>query len=303
MRVVCWKCIVALILVLFVFLGMIGCVVPGVNSPTESTNNSSSQWKEDDVLKILIIGNSFSHDTMEYVWQIADETLEEEIKLGVMYVGSCTLAQHAQNAKQNVAAYEYSVNTNGRWTMSPGQKLLNVVRSDNWDVILLQQASKHSGLSSTYNEDLEYLIQFARDLCPGAQLMWNMTWAYPKGSPNSGMAYYDYDNELMYQKIIAAVQEKIVPDQRFAKIIPAGTAIQNASEAGYHKQMYRDDCHLSIPFGRYTAGLTLAAAILDVSPEDVTWAPDGLTQEQVQIAKTAAQNAIDNPFAVTKTTK
>jgi hypothetical protein len=84
---------------------MIGCVVPGGNSPTESTNNSSSQWKEDDVLKILIIGNSFSHDTMEYVWQIADETLEEEIKLGVMYVGSCTLAQHAQNAKQNVAAY------------------------------------------------------------------------------------------------------------------------------------------------------------------------------------------------------
>lgn len=299
MKVKLWKYIMALIMVSCILFSVTGCVVTAPYTPTETTKNDSILWKEDDILKILIIGNSFSHDTMEYVSQIADGFVEEDIQLAVMYIGGCTLEQHAQNAKQNAAAYEYYLNTDGRWTMDPGHKLLDVVRNDNWDVILLQQASKHSGLPSTYNEDLEYLIKFTSDLCPDAQLMWNMTWAYPQGSPNSGMVYYNQDNKLMYQKIVAAVQEKIVPNQRFVKIVPAGTAIQNATEAGYHDDLYRDDCHLSIPLGRYIAGLTLVATVLDVSPEDVTWAPADLTQEQVQLAKTSAKNAVDHPFGIT----
>lgn len=155
-----------------------------------------------------------------------------------MYIGGCTLEIHAQNAKMDAAAYKYYTNSTGRWSLVPKQRLLDVVRSDKWDVISLQQDGMHAGMVATNNEDLEYLVKYVNDYCLDAQLVWNRTWAYPDGSPNSGMVNYNYDSELTYQKIVEAVQEKIAPNENFVKIVPSGIAIHNAKLAGLGGDLY-----------------------------------------------------------------
>lgn len=90
----------------------------------------------------------------------------------------------------DAAAYKYYTNSTGSWSLVPKQRLLDVVRSDKWDVISLQQDGMHVGMVATNNEDLEYLVKYVNDYCLDAQLVWNRTWAYPDGSPNSGMVNY-----------------------------------------------------------------------------------------------------------------
>ena len=76
-------------------------------------------------ISVLTIGNSFSVDGMEYLYQILKEDGVEEIVLGNLYIGGCSLATHAGNFAGNNAAYTYYKNTTGTWTSTA-----NVVKVD-----------------------------------------------------------------------------------------------------------------------------------------------------------------------------
>ena len=52
-------------------------------------------------MKILAIGNSFSTDCMQYLYDIARSGGVEEIVLGNLYYGGCSLAQHLGFAKSD----------------------------------------------------------------------------------------------------------------------------------------------------------------------------------------------------------
>ena len=57
----------------------------GDTTGSNMTLPTNTDWKEDGVLKILTIGNSFSVDCMEYVYQIAKAAGVEKVKLGNLY--------------------------------------------------------------------------------------------------------------------------------------------------------------------------------------------------------------------------
>ena len=68
---------------------------PSVDSTGSDTIlPTNTAWKEDGVLKILTIGNSFSVDCMEFVYQIAKAAGVEKIKLGNLYISGCSLGKH-----------------------------------------------------------------------------------------------------------------------------------------------------------------------------------------------------------------
>lgn len=71
-------------------------------------------WTDDGALKILMIGNSFSDDTIEYAWSIARNIGIQNVFIAGLYIGSCTLDMHADNARNNRAAYAYRTNSNGK---------------------------------------------------------------------------------------------------------------------------------------------------------------------------------------------
>lgn len=254
-------------------------------------------WETDGELKILAIGNSFSVDAMQYVYQIAQEAGVKKITLGNMYIGGCSLATHLSNARNNSAAYEYHTNTNGTWVKTEGVSIETAVTSENWDFITFQQASGYSGLANTY-DDLNDLMAIVRSLNQSATFAWHMTWAYAADSTHSHFANYNNDQMTMYNAIVNAVETKILTNDKIDIIIPSGTAVQNV-RTSFVGDITRDGYHLSYSFGRYVAGLTFLQALTGLSPKDYTSRPSDVDSHDIKVVAESVENAFKTPFAVT----
>ena len=48
-------------------------------------------------IKLLAIGNSFSVDALQYFYQIASSLGVNDITIGNLYIGSCSLETHLNN--------------------------------------------------------------------------------------------------------------------------------------------------------------------------------------------------------------
>ena len=265
--------------------------------PSTDYSDQKQNWQDDGVLKILAIGNSFSDDTMDHVYKVAKDAGVENIVLGKLYIGGCTLATHLANAQGDKRAYDYKVNTSGTWTAKGNQSIKYAVESDDWDFITFQQASGYSGIAETY-DDLYELVNIVEPLNPSARLVWNMTWAYKVGSGHADFPKYNKDQMTMYNAIVQAVQTKILIYDKIEYVIPCGTAIQNlrTSVVG---DTTRDGYHLSYGIGRYTAAMTLVKALTGLSIDNTVTLPDGVNSYYAMIAADCVNNAIKAPYSVT----
>ena len=174
------KRIISLLLILCTLLALASCnnatdepSESATDAPTEATEKATKPKQtdknkeenkkpmvkpsEDGILKILTIGNSFSDDTMQYVYKIAKSAGVEKIKLGNLYIGGCSLDTHTSNAKANARAYDYRTNSADAWVNTPSYRMKDAITSENWDFISLQQASGSSGIKETY-ANLQYMI-------------------------------------------------------------------------------------------------------------------------------------------------
>lgn len=258
--------------------------------------------KLDKTLKVLAIGNSFSVDGMQYLYQIAKSAGYDDIILGNLYIGSCSLDTHYNNAMYGNASYIYYKNTTGSWTETADKTMLYGIQDEDWDIITLQQASGSSGRPDTYNR-LERLVGYvnSKKTNPDAKIGWHMTWAYQGNSTHADFVYYDKSQETMYNAILSAVKQEVIPTGLFDFIIPSGTAIQNARTSYIGDTLTRDGYHLSIPYGRYIAGLTWMQALTGVRAEEISYSPDvSINSSMLEIAREAANNAIKNSFVNTK---
>ena len=66
-------------------------------------------------IKLLAIGNSFSVDALQYFYQIASSLGINDIIIGNLYIGSCSLEIHLNNILNKLPKYTYYTNTNGEW--------------------------------------------------------------------------------------------------------------------------------------------------------------------------------------------
>lgn len=255
-------------------------------------------------LKVLAIGNSFSEDAMRHLYQIAADCGATEIVLGNLYIGGCELATHWANARDNKAAYDYQKNTGGSWSGRSNTTMEYGLTDEAWDVITLQQVSGKSGLADTYNSDIDNLVSYinSKKTNPQAKLGWHMTWAYQSNSNHSDFSRYGNNQMTMYNGIISAVQDKILPNKNFDLIIPSGTAVQNMRTSYVGDTLTRDGYHLSYNLGRYIAGLTWLKAITGWPIDAVTYVPSisEVPSELLPVIKEAVNNAVETPFAVTK---
>lgn len=249
-------------------------------------------------VKILGIGNSFSVDCMEYVYNILHSIGVEKIELGNLYIGGCPLALHCQNLRGDLPAYEYWENDAGEWRMTPDFKMGDAIKAKEWDFIFTQQYSGHSGMGETFG-DLDELMAYVKANQKGnPQYGWQMTWAYAKDATHPAFVDYNNDQQSMYEAIVNAVKTKIVP-RGDMKVIPSGTAIQNAREV-LGDVLNRDGFHLDYNIGRYIAGLCVVKALVGLAIDNVTFAPEGVDEEKRKIAIAVANAACEKPFEVTK---
>ena len=248
-------------------------------------------------LKILAIGNSFSVDAMEHLFKVALAYgyKKEDIILGDLYIGGCSLERHYNNMKENLPAYEYFKNTNNEWVNTPETTLLAGLSDEEWDFITMQQVSQCSGLIDTYEPYLYHLIEFVNNKKSNksAKLLWHSTWSYAKDSTHGGFAHYNNDQQLMYEKILGVARHIEENYPQFSYIIPSSVAITNAREK-IGDNLNRDGFHLDLTFGRLTAALTWFAKITGTDLDNIVDAT-----ELLEICESGAEALAEKGVNVT----
>ncbi len=255
-------------------------------------------------LKVLAIGNSFSSDATEYLWDIAKDGGVTTIVIGNLYIGGCSLDKHADKIKNAAADYTYYKNTNGTWTKTASTSVQTALKDEAWDIITVQQSSPVSGVPSSYSQ-LSYILNFIKENEPNAKIYFHMTWAFQKDSTHSGFPTYDRNQTKMYNAIQSTLDSEVKTKKQISGIIPVGTAIQNLRSSYVGDILTRDGYHLSYDYGRYTAALTWFAYFTGASPSKVDWIPsnqNSILSGNLPVIHEAVSNAIKTPYAVTKAT-
>ena len=270
------------------------CLCLGVRAQVDSLT-------QDGIVRVLAIGNSFSQDAVEqYLWELANE-VGVKMVIGNAYRGGQGFQSHWIDETEANNTFEYRKVVNGRRTNKPRTALSEIITDEPWQYITFQQVSQESGLTTTFEPYLTYLIQYAQGLQtnPNAAYGYHQTWAYSHDSTHGGFANYGNRQEVMYDSICAAVQYALQTHPEFSFVVPSGTAIQNARTTWLGDNMNRDGYHLDLKMGRYTAACAWFETITGISPVGLSYHPDGMDFLAAHTCQVAAHEAVARPFECT----
>ena len=286
---------------------------------TDISTNYSVSVAPADRLKVLMIGNSFADDTINYAYEIARSAgiPEENILVADIYIGGCVLDTHWSNAQSNAPDYRFGLEREGwfdgssytNWTMD------QAIKYTDWDFITFQQGSSASGDPSSFI-NLQNLMNYVYDIAtdevsnpnanPNVKFVWHQTWAYQQGTTAAHFSKYNFDQITMYNAIVSCMKNFVV-DKDFVAIIPNGTAVQNARTSFIGDTFSRDEHnHLSYSAGRYIAAMGLVGTLTGRDMSQITWTPTDsgfnypMTAEEILVCKESYANATANPFEITK---
>lgn len=199
------------------------------------------------VIRVLCIGNSFSWDAVEQELVPLCEEKNVQVEIHNLYYGGCSLQQHAEFLLKDTAAYSHRVCTNAEPRIIKDTITLRQALQDGeYDYISLQQASHDSGIRSTYEPWLTMLIDTVRAYQPNARICWMQTWAYSKDAKHFAYPLYHFNQQEMWDSIVACTPKQL-------PVIPCGAAIQLARQTKLGDTLCRDGYHLNYVYGRYTA--------------------------------------------------
>ena len=251
----------------------------------------------DRVVRILAVGNSFSRDAIEQnLYEIA-AAAGVKCEIGNLYVGGCSVERHVENLRSDAAIYEYRhIYPDGRIVDTPDVTMREGLCDAEWDYVSVQQASHFSGFYDTYAL-LPELLEYIKAHCPTAEIVFHQTWAYAADSDHEGFVGYDRDQQTMYQAIMTVV-ERVATENGIRKVIPAGTAIQNARATAIGDHLNHDGYHLNT-LGRYIAACTWAETLLGVDVRGNEYESPLCDRESQLVGQHAAHAAAANPYSVT----
>lgn len=251
-------------------------------------------------MKILFIGNSFGDDACAHLYGILSSLGARDAVAANLYIGGCSLARHAENVLSGAPAYEYRKTTSGGLHNRPETSAVYALTDEHWDVVSLQQCSGLSGIAGSYNGDIDVILSAVRAHAGDAKIYWHMTWAYDDKSGHPEFYRYGNSRKQMFADITAAVSAVVAPDVRFSGIIPSGTAVENAREAGL-SGLTRDGFHLSFGLGRYIAALCCAEALTGQT-EKSRYSPKDYPVDSYEraVALSCVKAALKNPFSVSR---
>lgn len=258
--------------------------------------NVPKEWK------VLSVGNSFAVDTMEHLAGIALSLGVERVRLGCLYVGGCSIRMHMTHAEGDMGVYKYYTNEGDGWSCTPDFRISDAVASEKWDFISIQHGSKDG---SRYTDPASYeqlpaLVEYIRaHAWEGAKIAFNMTWVGEPYDKHPELISYNRDQLRMYHLVTEVTQNTVGAIPAIVRISPTGTAVQNARTSPI-ETISRDGYHLTYDTGRYLAGLTFFGALTGADIRPVTWAPEGVSEQDKRIAVESAANALACPYEVTQ---
>lgn len=314
-------CFVLVFCMISVFI--CGCANHSSNNTTQSTSDSASSSGTTESssstsatleepmkqptsipksIKILAIGNSFSVDAVEYLWDMFDAAGIEEIVIGNLYIGGCSLDTHWSNMSGNKNAYTFYYNDSGKWETQKEKSILYALQLEEWDYITVQQASPESGKPNSLG-NLQNVLSYVQSnkTNENAEIYWHMTWAYQTTSHHSNFPDYGNNQMTMYNAIISTVRDHVTGYDLIEGIIPSGTAVQNLRTSYLDDSLNVDTYHMSLGTGRYAVALTWFSFFTGIDARYIDWVPEEypkIAEDKAAISN-AVNMAIKTPFEIT----
>ncbi len=210
--------------------------------------------------KVLFIGSDFTDDNIFYLSELA-HLVGEDLNIGIVEHKGADLRTLAAAVYQKAALPYFEANASTQYKLIPsGQKtIVDAIKSQNWDIVVLQNSLVRSGIQNQYASDLKYFVDMIEDLQPNAKLYWNMSWALESNSVVAEFSeFFDKNSTAHYNAILDCVKEKIASNQSFDGIIYTGAAIENARATALKGNMLRSkEGNLTFKQGRLIAALAV----------------------------------------------
>lgn len=172
-------------------------------------------------LKVLTIGNSFAHSIGAHLPKVAASVPGCYLKLGFANLPGCSLRQHWNNAEReerNESAKFY-----GKAMGQPAvYKLREILTSEKWDIISIQQASHDSWRPETFQPYADKLIGYIRNYAPQAEIVIQQTWSYRRDCPL--FKEWNITPKQMYSALNANYRK--LAEGKGLRVIPMGLAVE-----------------------------------------------------------------------------
>ena len=306
------KKITSLLLVFVLLLSLCACggetAAPATEPTTEPVPANiyyNTKW-DGRSLKVLCVGNSFARNATKVLYQIAQAHGVEEIVLGILYIGGCSVETHWKNAQSGAPTYNYYKNTMGLWDMTTNITMCEGLQDENWDVITITQGQGLYGVPKSYDGCLEELIGYinTNKTNPDAQLAFHMTWAFPKDSTIERFQYYANDQKVMFKCIADTARDWILPTEGIDFLLPSGSAIQNARTVMGDVFSSGDRFHLGA-LGEYVSGYVWFSYLTGQPIDELKYIDNsvGSSEETLRVILEAVNAAFRDPFTVTDVSK
>ena len=283
-------------------------------------------------LKLLAITSSFGLNTTQLLYDVAVAAgyAPENVTVARLYTSGCTLQKHLKYAP-NGQVYQYTkVTGDPSKTDKPGvmqtlykegtATLLDGLQDEDWDIIFMQQGAAQAPQLDTYldaqgNDRIDQFkaIVDQYKTNPDAKFVWNLLWGYQSNSDQTVFIEKFNANQMyMYQRNVDAVMQYVIPRTDYDRIIPSGTAMQNARTSYFGDRLCYDTYHTN-NLGGIIAAYDLFAVItgqeLTEINLDFSTVPAENRREQKtdpvltdmdkQVIMESVNNALKNPFSVT----
>lgn len=196
---------------------------------------ASAAQKNDEALKVLAIGNSFSVCVLKEMPKIATD-LGCKLDFCSMYIGGCTLGKHAGNLnKTNASPYSITwsyvsceqgsepfkdalTEANGKYYSN----IVKMLKADKWNVVTIQQGSHLSWLPKSFEPHGTTLVNVIKKHAPQAKIYIQQTWAYTPWDKR--LQKWGIDQNQMYEGIEKAYGD--FANAHELELILTGEAIQ-----------------------------------------------------------------------------
>ena len=282
-------------------------------------------------IRVLAIGHSFAVDALRaHLWELLKGAGYDYVVVGYLFTPSCSLNEQ-WDRMQGKADHEQYCKTDGytgQWnyhtppSSSPYNKVQYAIRDEKWDVITIQPDPDYGGgleIWPSVTNDYAHVGDIVKWINSNktntsAKLYYHMTWAFAEDCKLwcfDDRSPYKGDQLKHYQSFVDATKKYILDPygSKFAGIIPAGTAVQNArssrlgdtfNEPGGWKienKQEADGYHLNNK-GDYLAALTWYAVITGKSAKTATY--KGGFDAEFDILAEAVDNALAKWDGVTE---
>ena len=296
-------------------------------------NNKKS--KAEKPISILAIGSSYLRNSMDHVYPVLQSLGYDEIILGNIYSSGCKIEKHIENITNDTPFYEYRIVIDGKLQHKPVEgsnkkydggahnagvgecyKMSDALNERNWDYIIINQGATEGHIKETY-EKLPQYYNYVKSQVPNTKILFNVPWTF---ALNCYILYHSHadiqaavdacgsgtwkEKQQVHYNMILDCVETEVKALDFYKIIPQVTVMANCrtSKLEENKITYDPNTygHATEGFGRYMLSLCLVSCVTGEDISNITYKPDGVTEEEKVIAIESVVNALNKPDEITQ---